>query len=50
MITLADLKRYMESGKHGRPCPLSEIKALDEEERKELLAELGKLSSEERVA
>ena len=50
MATLADLKRYMETGRHGRPCPLSEIKELSEAERAELVAALGELTDEERKA
>lgn len=44
---LADLKRYLEAGKNGRRVPLSEIKELSPEERKDLLNELAKLSEEE---
>lgn len=50
MATLAELKRYMETGRHGRRCPLSEIKELSEAERAELCSELDKLSPEEREA
>lgn len=49
MATLVALKKYMETGKHGRRCGLTEeIKPLTPEDRAELLAELDKLSEEER--
>lgn len=49
MASLAEVKKYFESGEHGRPLPLSEVKVLSAEVRQELCDELDKLSEAEKL-
>ena len=48
MASLKEVKEFFESGPMGRALPLAEFKLLSEEERKELCAELDKISASDR--